>query len=268
MKNAIVTALGLAVMATSVPTFAEEGPFDRIKRKAEEKVKDVRKVERTVEQVRSASSAPTAIANILSERDARSGSTSRKNAGRAGAAPAKFTSQLSCAKLGLGNAFVARGGEYTFSQGISTEKRSGLIDRVDVQATNGCLFEGLGVSDVLYVEFDKAKYSKHSYKIQCVSYDGSEQLDNVHGPKINNYKGKDVMLHTGNSAGYEPTASGSNSSRSGAYKAHLDKRGREMVTFNFASLHTDKSGTDFFCQWFDTNTGKSALALTFRRGPA
>ena len=130
------------------------------------------------------------------------------------------------------------------------------------------MFEGLAVGDILYVEFDKNRFQKYDYKMQCVSYDGSEQLDTTNGPRTFNYTGKDVMLHTGHSLGYTPTASGSNSDRSGAYDKYLDGRGRAMATINFGALHTDKSGTDFYCQWYNEKTGKSALGLTFRRGPA
>ena len=121
---------------------------------------------------------------------------------------------------------------------------------------------------MLYVELDKSKYesNKYSYDLQCVSYDGSEQLNRGTRPPADNYKGKDVMLHTGHSLGYTPTASGSNSSRSGQYDKYLDGRGRSMLTFNMPALHTD-TGTDFFCQHFNKDTGKVALAFTFRRGP-
>lgn len=187
--------------------------------------------------------------------------------GRAAPAPAKFVDQISCANLNVGDAFVAEAGDYTFSQGISTETRGGLINRAPTSPANGCFFPGLGVGDVLYVEVDKAAYERGTYRIQCVSYDGSEQLDNVFGPKQGNYTGKDVMLHTGHSLGYTPTATGSNSDRSNAYRDYLNQRGRAMLTFNFAPLHTDKSGTDFFCQWYDRDTNKSAVAFTYRRGP-
>lgn len=299
----LAIALASGALATgfiaAAPAQAEmtAGPFDKLKKKvkkAEQKVKEAEAVIGAVEEAkrtdgRSVVNGAVGVAAgsvsgpVVLKRQGRSGSDCNANvsvmsnypctapapdnAGKAGPVPAKFTGQLKCANLGLGDAFVARAGDYTFSQGISTEKRGGLIDRRGVGASNGCLFEGLGVGDVLYVEFDAARYKESDYRIQCVSYDGSEQLDNVHGPRNNNYTGKDVMLHTGNSLGYEPTASGSNSDRSGAYDAYLKQRGRKMLTFNFQPLHTDKSGTDFYCQWFNRNTGESAIAMTFRRGP-
>ena len=181
--------------------------------------------------------------------------------------PERFLNQLQCESRGIGNAFVGRDGDYTFSKGINTETRGGLIDRTPVTATNGCFYGGLSVMDVLYVELNAAGFNRHDYKMQCVSYDGSEQSNNATSARVNNYKGKDVMLHTGNSLGYEPTATGSNSSRSGAYNEYLAQRGRTMATFNFETLHTDRGGTDFFCQWYNEDTGKSAVALTYRRGP-
>lgn len=189
------------------------------------------------------------------------------HAGRAGPAPERLASQVNCANLDVGNAFIGRAGDYTFSQGIATETRGGIVDRAPVEPTNGCFFPGLAVGDILYLEVDKDAYAKHSYRIQCVSYDGKEQLDHVFGPRQGNYTGKDVMLHSGNSLGYEPTASGSNSDRSGAYDRYLGQRGRAMLTFNFQERHDDRQGTDFFCQWFNRDTGKSAVAFTYRRGP-
>ena len=75
------------------------------------------------------------------------------------------------------------------------------------------------------------------------------------------------MLHAGNNLGYEPTATGSNSTRSGEYDKWLKSRGREMITFNMPYLHTDKGGTDFYCQYYNDKTGKSAVAFTYRRSP-
>ncbi|GAA4051035.1 hypothetical protein [Parerythrobacter jejuensis] len=280
MKTAIFTAIGLALAATTIAAPAEAGPFSKLKKaakKVERTAEDAQDVVETVDSVskgqlpRSQRSRKRGSKGCFANRGSTSASACTAAApdhvGGAGPVPARFSGQLQCANLNVGNAFVARDGNYTFSQGISTETRSGLIDRRNVQASNGCLYSGLGVGDVLYVEFDKSRYKKYDYEMQCVSYDGSEQLDNTNGPSVGNYKGKSVMLHTGNSLGYTPTATGSNSDRSRAYDAHLDGRGRTMLTFNFGALHTDKSGTDFFCQWFNKNTGKSAVALTFRRGP-
>jgi len=294
--NKICLAIGSAALATgfvaATPVQAETsaGPFDKLKKKVKKAKKKADEATAVVNEVETARRTKgRSLANGVvrggqggvgasadgSQCNANRGSNSNSpctarapgHAGNAGPTPAKYIQMTKCASVGLGNAFVGRAGDYTFSQGIATEERSGLLDRRPVMPTNGCIFESLGIGDVLYVEFDKNKYKKYDYKIQCVSYDGSEQQDNVFGPKVGNYGGKSIMLHTGNSTGYTPTASGSNSDRNTAYSKYMDKRGRTFTTFNFEALHTDKSGTDFYCQWFDKSTGKSALALTYRRGP-
>lgn len=264
--------------AAAAPADAQFRSLRNAVRNVEEATNDARETAEAAEAVAGAltgNGSPRASNPRGSDCNANRGSNSNSpctarapgHVGVAGEVPQRYLSQLSCENRGIGNAFVAREGDYTFSKGISTETRSGLLDRQSVSASNGCFFGGLGIGDVLYVEFNRAGFNRHDYKIQCVSYDGSEQLDNTFGPKANNYKGKDVMLHTGHSHGYEPSASGSNSSRSGAYDDYLERRGRAMATFNFEALHTDKSGTDFYCQWFNDDTGKSAVAFTYRRGP-
>ncbi len=303
MKNIILAATAGAIVATgtfAVP--AEAGPFDRLKRKVQKVEREVRKVEQTVREVEDAVDTVEAVAdgNVSAEDVAgavvngtagrtRLGSPIRgvramngavpggrnypktaqraPNQGVAAPVPAKYVNQLNCANAGLGNAFVGRGGNYTFQKGIKTESRSGIIERRNVSATNGCLMPTLSSGDILYLEVNKAGYNKYGYDLQCVSYDGSEQLNRSTRPPLNNYTGKDVMLHTGHSLGYTPTASGSNSDRAGQYKKALDARGREMLTFNMPELHTD-SGTDFFCQHFDEKSGKALVAFAFRRSPS
>jgi len=286
MKS-VLTAIACTALATGVITSGitgaaqaeAAGPFDKLKKKAKKAAKGASQATQTVDSVVNGSTSrvssgvgPSANgSNCNANRGSNSNSPCTARApghvGGAGPTPAKYANATTCSNVGIGNAFIARGGNYTFQQGISTEERSGLLDRRPVKPTKGCVFEGLGIGDVLYVEFDAGKYKKYDFKIQCVSYDGSEQLNNVAGPKVGNYKGKDVMLHEGNSAGYTPTATGSNSSRSGAYDKYMAKRGRTFTSFNFEALHTDKAGTDFYCQWFNKATGESALALTYRRGP-
>ena len=304
MKRTILAAGLMAFAATAAVTPVQAGPFDKLKKKVEKVKQEVKEaeeaaeaVEATVDAVKDGKAADvaaeaaaaaalqattgrtrTGLGSPLTGARAMDGSVpggrnyprtaSRGNyAGVAGPVPAKYASVTQCANVGLGNAFIARAGDYTFQQGLSTETRGGLIERRNVSATNGCVMPAMGSGDVLYVEVDAAKYDKHKYALQCVSYDGSLQLDNVDAPPQDNYSGKDVMLHAGHSLGYTPTATGSNSDRSRAYDKHLASRGRAMITFNMPNLHQDKSGTDFYCQHYDKTSGKSTLAFAFRRGP-
>lgn len=264
MKYLLPLTAGLMIATSIAAIEANAGPFDRIRgavKDVKETAEDVEDVAETVDNVSNGRGFANRGSTSNSPRTARP----KGHAGVAGPTPARFASATTCANVGLSNAFVAQAGDYTFSQGISTQERSGLLNRVAV-SPDGCTFPAMGVFDVLYVEVDKGAYSRGNYDLQCVSFDGKEQLNRGTRPPLNNYSGKDVMLHTGNSTGYTPTATGSNSSRSGAYDKVLDARGKEMITFNMPGLHTD-SGTDFYCQHYDKNTGQSALAFTFRRGP-
>tara|TARA_R110002072_G_scaffold181232_7_gene337275 strand:+ start:10515 stop:11354 length:840 start_codon:yes stop_codon:yes gene_type:complete len=274
MKNTMMTAVGIALMATSISTTADANPFRNLRNSVEKVKKEAREVEEAVETVEEVVEAVDAVSDGRapslrgsSNHPSYPNTASRGNwKGRAPAAPAKFASMTQCANLNLGNAFIAQAGDYTFSKGISTETRGGLIEREPVQAS-GCTLPGVGSGDVLYVEVDRANFNTHEYDMQCISFDGSQQLDRAWVPPTNNYTGKDVMLHTGHSLGFEPTATGSNSARSEAYDKYLAARGRAMITFNMPELHTDKSGTDFYCQYYNNNTGKSAVAFTYRRSP-
>lgn len=258
------TALATGAITTSIIGATEaqaSGPFDKLKKKVKKAKDKVDQAERAVDSV----TGGTAVSG--GSMGSVGGSGGSGPAGNAGATPAKYANMTKCANLNVGNAFVGRDGNYTFQQGLSTEKRSGLLNRRDITPVNGCLYEGLGVDDVLYVEFDAKKYKRYDYEIQCASFDGSEQLDHAMGPKLNNYNGKDVMLHEGNSTGYTPTATGSNSARGSAYSKYMAKRGRTFITLSFHASHTDRTGTDFYCQLYNKNTGESAVALTYRRGP-
>ena len=307
MNRKILAAAGLAFAATAISAPVQAGPFDKLKKKVEKVKKEAkevqqaaRAVEATVDAVKDGRAADVAadaavgaavkattgrtstrLGSPLTGVRAMDGSVpggrnypkraSRGNyAGRAPAAPAKYASMTQCADLNVGNAFIAQAGNYTFTTGLKTETRGGLIERESVSPANGCIFPGLGVGDVLYVEVDRNGFNKHEYEVQCVSFDGSKEVSRNKaeiGPRANNYTGKDVMLHTGHSLGYTPTAAGSNSDRSGAYDKYLAGRGRAMITFNMPEQHNDKSGTDFYCQYYNNATGKSAVAFTYRRGP-
>lgn len=283
MKNLLIAAAGLALVST-VSVEAQAGPFDKLKKavkKVDDTAKDAKRVKDAVEEaertkgrsvLRGAGAVTggrdAAIRQGLSQRSNYPKTASRGNyLGRPGAAPSKYASMTKCANTGLGNAFVGVDRTYTFSKGLSTQERSGIVERENVSTSNGCVLPGMGSGEVVYMEVDKARYNKYDWALQCVSFDGSEQLDNTNAPRTNNYTGQHVMLHTGHSLGYTPTASGSNSDRGAAYDKHLSSRGRSMITFNMPELHTDKSGTDFYCQHYNEKTGESLVAFTYRRGP-
>lgn len=269
MKSFMTALAGTALAGATVTagfvgaeSVKAAGPFDKLKKKvkkAEETAQDVDTV------ISEADRANKTNGRSLLGSSRNSSTRTRKSqsaGGVAGPAPAKYAAATKCTGAAFSNAFVAEDGEYTFSQGLNTEKRSGLINRKPVSA-NGCTFPAMGVGDVLYLELDKRAYKRGVHVLQCVSYDGSVQLTNSNRPPEGNYKGKDVMLHTGNSTGYTPTATGSNLSRSRQYDKVLASRGKAMVTFTMPFSQTNK-GKDFYCQHYNKDTGKSLLAFTYR----
>lgn len=266
LKTALAcTALAGATITAGVIGFEPveaAGPFDKLKKK-------VKKVKRTAEDVDTVVSEADRANKTNGRslwRSSRSNSpqtrTSKPSGAVAGPAPAKFAAATKCVGVRLTNAFIAEDGKYTFSQGLNTETRTGLINRRPVSA-NGCTFPAMKVRDVLYFELDKSAYKRGQHVLQCVSYDGSVQLSNASRPPEGNYKGKAIMLHTGNSTGYTPTATGSNLERSRAYDKVLASRGKAMVTFTMPFSQVNK-GKDFYCQHYNKNTGKSLMAFTYR----
>lgn len=275
MKNHIFAAIGLALAATSFSAPVEAGPFDKIKgkiKKAEKKANDVRRTAEDVEDV------VDTVNGKKPRRGSRSGFANRgvqhgpktakgkPHAGRAGPAPAKYTSLTQCAGLPISNAMIGQLGQYTYTKGLKQESLTGLINREQVKPVSGCIMPSMGTYDVLYLEVPASQLAQHgsNWEMQCIDMATGQEANYSANPAAHNIKGKDIMLHTGNSAGYTPTASGSISSRSGAWDKDLKRRGKAMLGFNMPNLHTD-SGTDFYCQYYSKKTGKSAVAFAYRR---
>ena len=84
--------------------------------------------------------------------------------------------------------------------------------------------------DVLYIEVPAKQWAsmKGGWKMQCVEMDTGKNANSQAFPRWSNIAGKDIMLHTGNSLGYEPTASGSNSDRSRAHDQDLARCGKRQ----------------------------------------
>ncbi len=283
MYKTALYSLGLALAATSIAAPAEAGPFDKLKKAAKKVEKKAREAEQVADTVDRASRGQLPVsrsrAGVGASADgsycnANKGSNSNSpctakglgHAGRAGPAPAKYTGLTKCAGLPISNAFIGQWGKYSFSSGINTEERSGIIDRENVSATLGCITPSMGTGDVLYMEVPASQLKSLSggFEMQCVDMASGKQANDAARPSWNNVTGKDIMLHTGNSLGYTPTASGSNSDRSGAWDADLKKRGKAMLGFNMPALHTD-AGTDFYCQYYNKGSGKSVVAFAYRR---
>lgn len=269
---AAAAALGIGVV--TMPTPVEAGPFDKIKKigkKAEDTARDAQRAADVVESVKRGgrSGGPNTISGIRSERNARLKTSRRASAGRAPNPSSDLTSITSCSSLKLSNVMIGQLGDYTFQQGMSKEERSGLINRENVTPTGGCILPGMGTGDAVYFEVDKGQFeamgNSNDWQLQCIDSKTRAQEDRTSlRPSMGNVSGKDVMLHTGNSFGYTPTATGTNSNRSNAWKKNLDRRGKAMISFNFPAYHMD-NGTDNYCQYYHKPSGKSLVAFQWRR---
>ncbi len=268
-------SIALAVGFVATPASVEAGQFKSLGKKlkkAKKKAEEAEEVAETVDAVvsgRASTSGPNTVTGIRRERNARLTTARRASAGRAPDPSAKLTSITQCSSLKLSNVVIGQLGDYTFQQGMSKEERSGLINREDVTPKNGCILPGMGTGDAVYMEVDKKQFeamgNSNDWQLQCIDSKTGEQEDRTSlRPSMGNISGKDMMLHTGNSFGYTPTASGSNSSRSGAWKKHLDSRGKVMISFNFPAYHMD-NGTDNYCQYYHKPSGKSLVAFQWRR---
>jgi hypothetical protein len=266
MKHLLITAASLTIAAVGLAAVpAEAGPFDKLKKavkKVEKTAEDANEVVDTVDDAQRTNGRSL----LGAAAGGRTVATATGGGGRAGPVPAKYASLTQCAGLPIDNAFIGKWGDYTFQKGLSQESRSGVIDREPVSASNGCFMPSMGSGDVLYVEVPAKQWAamKGGWKMQCVDMATGQNANPSALPSWSNVSGKDVMLHTGNSLGYTPTASGSNSSRSGAWDADLERRGMHMLGFNMPNLHTDK-GTDFYCQYYNEASGKSVVAFAYRR---
>jgi hypothetical protein len=279
MKKIILAAAGIALAAsfTAAPAPAQAEQFRSLGKKlkkAKKKVEQAAEIAERVDSVARGGRPAVGASADGSQCNANRGSNSNSpctakglgHAGRAGPAPAKYTSLTQCAGVPIRNAFIAQYGSYTFSSGINTEDRTGLINRENVQPTGGCIMPSMGSYDVLYIEVPTARLNamKGGFEMQCINTKTGKQAIDQARPRWYNTRGKDIMLHTGHSLGYTPTASGSNSDRTAAWEADLKRRGMSMFGFNMPNLHTD-SGTDFYCQYYNSASGKSVVAFQYRR---
>jgi hypothetical protein len=180
-----------------------------------------------------------------------------------------------CSDLKVSNVTTGYVENYTFQQGFSKEKRSGLVRREKGQVTKGCILPSLQPMQNIYMEVDtkklEAKGSSNNWKMQCVqSADPGAGV--VTGATEFPYKtsflsGKDMMLHCGHSeANVEQCAEGSNSSRSGAWSKKLKADGKTMLSvMAVKSTMAPKQGEKLYCQYYNTQSSESLFAFEYLR---
>ncbi|MFD2204954.1 hypothetical protein [Kiloniella antarctica] len=188
-----------------------------------------------------------------------------------------LTSLTKCTDFQPENITIGTMGEYTFKQGFSNEKRSGLINRKTATLSNGCILPSLQSMQIAYMEVDTKAYeamgSSNDWEIQCLkSAQPDEGIVGAKEPKteypyhVKVLSGKDMMLHCGNSENIAECAEGSNSSRSSAWKKKLKNQGKTMLSVlaNTSTL-APAQGEKLYCQYYNKKSTTSLFAFEYLR---
>jgi len=188
-----------------------------------------------------------------------------------------LTSLTKCASVKPSNIIIGSLGDYTFQQGFTKEKRSGLINRSKGSLSKGCILPSLESRQVAYMEVDTKSYealgSSNDWEMQCLkSANLSAGAVNEKEPKgeypyhVNVLSGKDMLLYCGNSENIDECGEGSNSSRSGQWDKKLDARGKTMLSvMGVASTLAPAQGEKLYCQYYNKKSGKSLFAFEYLR---
>jgi hypothetical protein len=203
-----------------------------------------------------------------------------------------LTSLTKCASVKPSNIIIGSLGDYTFQQGFTKEKRSGLINRNNGSLSKGCILPSLQSRQVAYMEVDTKSYealgSSNDWEMQCLkSANLSVGAVNEKEPKgeypyhvnvlsgkdmllfcghVNVLSGKDMLLFCGNSENIDDCGEGSNSSRSGQWDKKLDARGKTMLSvMGVASTLAPAQGEKLYCQYYNKKSGKSLFAFEYLR---
>lgn len=182
-----------------------------------------------------------------------------------------LTGLTECTNLKISNVMLGYDGTYTFKNGFKTEKRSGFIKREKGKASNKCILPSLNPGQSVYLEVDAKKFKalgdSNKWSMQCIKSANPDAgvLENEF-PREGFLSEKAMMLHCGNSEGVKECAKGSNSSRAGAWKKKLDKNGKRM--FSLKAIKTamaPKGGEKVYCQYYNSDSGKSLFAFEYIR---
>ncbi|GAA6154288.1 hypothetical protein NBRC116587_37110 [Pseudoteredinibacter isoporae] len=181
-----------------------------------------------------------------------------------------------CAGLEISNVMVGVVGDYTFKNGFNNEERSGFIKRRKGAVQHGCVLPSIYSREVIHMEVDSKQLQSlgSSWEMQCVkSADpgagalGDKEPKSEYPYKADYLSGKDVMLHCGHGQeNVEACAKGSNSERSTANAERLKKRGKTMLSVHGnTSTLAPANGEKVYCQYYNSDSGKSLFAFEYLR---
>ncbi|WP_298916781.1 hypothetical protein [uncultured Algimonas sp.] len=261
----------ILLLGATAPAHAQFKNLERIAKKEVEKkaAKEIRKV------INGSDDAPApAPARTTTTTTTTSVTTTAAAAPSGGAA--KPTELTQCDGLKPTKVVYGRLGEYTFQKGMSTETRTGFIDRRNVSFESGCILPNLRTGEVMYLEYDTdALKAKGEFETQCVKIDdrayGALNETETRGeyPTNDSYLGEAHMrLACGNSEGVAECTSGSNGDRATAADQDLKARGQTALSFLMSPTRrgtTPKSGERLYCQYYNPASGKSLFGYEYFR---
>jgi len=200
-------------------------------------------------------------------------------AASSGSSTPKPTSITQCDGTRPSKITYGRLGEYTFSQGMSTETRTGFVDRRDVSFESGCILPNLRSGDVMYLEYDTATLRGMGYpndfETQCIKIDdrpyGAVNVAEGRSeyPSNDTYLGDShLRLACGNSEGISECTNGRNSDRASAASTDLEQRGKTALSFFMTrtrSSSTPQPGERLYCQYYNKSSGKSLFGYEYFR---
>jgi hypothetical protein len=262
------------VLGATAPAQAQFKDLKRFtKKEAEKKAKkEIRKAINGTP-----TSAPSRTTTTTTTTVTTTGAAAGSTAGRSGTP--KPTELTQCDSLRPSKVTYGKLGDYTFSQGMSTETRTGFINRRDVSFESGCVLPNLETNEIMYLEFDTAKLKAaghpNGYETQCVKIDdrayGAVNVTETRSeyPSNDSVLGESHMrLACGNSEGISECTNGSNSDRATAADKDLKARGKTALSFMMVPTRrsdTPKSGERLYCQYYNKNSGKSLFGYEYFR---
>lgn len=264
-KRPIHTLIASIVVFSITSSVQAESPFSKMKDKLKSKV-SAESNEQAKDKVKSKTSSKSLAATAGAGSSVALGSPSDS-----------LTSLTKCASVKPSNIIIGSLGDYTFQQGFTKEKRSGLINRNKGSLSKGCILPSLQSRQVAYMEVDTKSYealgSSNDWEMQCLkSANLSAGAVNEKEPKgeypyhVKVLSGKDMLLFCGNSENIDDCGEGSNSSRSGQWDKKLDARGKTMLSvMGVASTLAPAQGEKLYCQYYNKKSGKSLFAFEYLR---
>lgn len=247
------------------------GLFDDLKDKAKDKSKQ-KAAQEVVKKVKKSSQKSQKTRQKTSKKSTSGGTTSL-----AGGPGKNLISMTKCADFKPENIITGYVEDYTFQQGFTKEKRSGLVKRKTGKLTHGCILPSLQPQQMVYMEVDTQKYeamgNSNDWTMQCIKSDnpgegavGESESKSEYPYKVNYLSGKDMLLYCGNSEGIEECGEGSNSSRSGQWDKKLDARGKTMLSvLAVKSTLAARGGEKLFCQYYNKKSRVSLFAFEYLR---